>query len=469
MNDGKARQRRGKPWNSLLMLIAWATVLSVCPGQDAESAANERAASVIVILADDLGYADVGFQGCQDIPTPHLDALAEGGVVCTDGYVSCPVCGPTRAGLLTGRYQQRFGFEYNPSLGRNVGLPVTESTVAELLKPASYATGAIGKWHLGKEPQFHPLRRGFGELYGFLGGGRPYFPIDPAVKVPFAPNDPLVRNETQIGDPPYLTDGFGQEAVAFIDRHKTEPFFLYLAFNAVHVPLQATDKYLGRFPQMAAGGRRTYAAMLSAMDDAVGRVHEKLQAEGLEQDTLIFFLSDNGGHPLANAARNDPLRGQKGTVFEGGIRVPFVVKWTGHLPAGQTYSQPVISLDILPTALAAAGVEAPSELGLDGVNLIPHLAGESEQPPHETLYWRHGHDRAIRHGKWKLAMPANEPAGLYDLSADVAESKELSAAHPEVVEELTGRYARWNSELEPPRWRDLFNRTAPGPAPEPRP
>jgi arylsulfatase A-like enzyme len=208
--------------------------------------------------------------------------------------------------------------------------------------------------------------------------------------------------------------------------------------------------------------------MLSAMDDAVGLVRRKLRAEGLERETLVFFLSDNGGHPLANAARNDPLRGEKSTVFEGGIRVPFVVTWPGHLPADRIYAEPVISLDILPTALAAAGVTVPQRLQLDGENLLPYLTGQHDGAPHETLFWRYGNHRAIRHGRWKRTMPAGGPAGLYDLSADIAESKDLSADHPEVVEELTRRYAAWNAQLQPPRWRDLFMREAPGPALEPR-
>jgi arylsulfatase A-like enzyme len=353
-------------------MVGRAAPLAGVPGEPAEAGA--RKPNVLIILADDLGCADLGFQGGKDIPTPNLDALARAGVRCTDGYVSCPVCSPTRAGLLTGRYQQRFGHEYNPGLGKDVGLPLTETTLADLLRSAGYATGALGKWHLGNEPQFHPLRRGFDEFYGFLGGAHYYVPTRPDPADPFAKaySQPMIRDHAQVGQPAHLTDALGQEAVAFIERHKTEPFFLYLAFNAVHVPLQSTDAYLDRFRAIASPARRTYAAMLSAMDFAVGRVARKLQAEGLDRDTLIFFLSDNGGHPMANAARNDPLRGEKSTVYEGGIRVPFVVKWTGRIPAGDTYTRPVISLDILPTALAAAGIQPPRRLSLDGVNLLPY-------------------------------------------------------------------------------------------------
>ncbi len=463
-----------------IVLCGWASPASA--DAPAGGSPNVRTPNVVVILMDDLGYADLGFQGCRDIPTPHLDALANAGVRCTDGYASCPVCSPTRAGLLTGRYQNRFGYEFLGGGGgrTDVGLPESETTVAELLRSAGYATGAVGKWHLGKEPAFRPRRHGFDEFYGFLGGGRSYFPMKEGEKITFAPFDPIVRDDARsdgarsdggrVQDPEYLTDAFGREAVAFIDRHKGRPFFLYLAFNAVHVPLQATDRDLKRFPDIESGPRRTYAAMLAAADDAVGRVVGKLAAEGLDRDTLVVFLNDNGGHPLANAARNDPLRGQKGTVFEGGIRVPFVVSWPGRIPAGGVYSQPVASLDVLPTALAAAGGEPPAGLRLDGVNLLPHLTGSDDRPPHAALFWRYGDHRAVRAGRWKLTMPADGPPGLYDLVADVAESTDLSAAHPETLAELTRLFAAWDAELPPPRWPPSFmERTARSPAARKRP
>lgn len=438
------------------MIRVYASVLVVAGFfvSTALAADESRRPNIIVLLADDLGYADVGFQGSKDIVTPHLDALAQAGVRCTDGYVTCPVCSPTRAGLLTGRYQQRFGYEFIGGGGKQpVGLPPGEKTVADRLQAAGYATGAIGKWHLGKEPQFHPLARGFQEFYGFLGGGRSYFPAKAAA--PLAPLDPIVRGRTQVADPAYLTDAFGDEAVAFIDRHKREPFFLYVAFNAPHVPLEAPAKYLDRFASIANKGPRTYAAMVGAMDDAVGRITRKIQSEGLDGDTLLFFLSDNGGHVMAGA-RNEPLRGLKGTVYEGGIRVPFVVKWTGRLPAGTTYSQPVISLDIAATALAVAGLPVPSERRLDGVNLLPHLTGKNPQPPHEALYWRYGDHHAVRQGSWKLTVPAVEPPGLYDLSQDRAEKNDLSAARPEKLRELTRLYEAWNAQLPPPAWPPSF-------------
>lgn len=407
--------------------------------------------NIIVILTDDHGYADVGFHGCQDIPTPHLDALAKGGVICTDGYVTCPVCSPTRAGLLTGIYQQRFGFDDN-SWSTKTGLAVEAKTFANYLKDSGYSTMAIGKWHLGQLPQFRPLVRGFTDHYGFLGGGRSFLPLKESQGVAFVPKDPdqvdLWRNEQRVEDPPYLTDAFGDAAVSYIERHKSNPFFLYLAFNAPHVPLQATDKYLQRFPNLK-GARRTYAAMISAVDDAVGKVTESLRRENLDDRTLIFFLSDNGGHPIANGAQNRPLKREKGTVYEGGIRVPFVVRWTERIPSGRKFSHPVISLDIAATALAAAGVtpDAP----LDGIDLVPYLSEKTDQPPHEALYWRFVDQHAIRHGKWKLTTPRGEPEGLYDLSTDISESKDVSAANPDIVANLRTMYAQWDARLPPAR------------------
>ncbi len=446
---------RTKPRIGRLALFAMAlTLATIAPSSGIGKAAGRSdQPNVVVILADDLGYADVGFQGCKDIPTPHLDALAKAGVVCTNGYVTCPVCAPTRAGLLTGRYQQHLGFEDN-SWSAKTGLAPEATTVADVLKTAGYSTFAVGKWHLGQLPQFRPLVRGFTDHYGFLGGGRSFLPLKESQGVPFVPKDPdqvdLWRNQSRVGDPKYLTDAFCEEAVAYVRRHKAHPFFLYLAFNAPHVPLQATAKYLRRFPDLT-GARRTYAAMVSALDDAVARVSDALRTEGLDGNTLIFFLSDNGGHPRANAARNDPLRGEKGTVYEGGIRVPFVVKWTGRLPAGATYAHPVVSLDVMTTALAAAGVQPPKGAPLDGVNLVPHLRGEATTPPHETLYWRFINHSAVRHGRWKLTAPAGGAEGLYDVSADVSESTDISSANPEVVHSLKTLYAKWNSELPPVR------------------
>jgi arylsulfatase A-like enzyme len=452
-----------------------------------------RQPNVVILLADDLGYADVGFHGCRDIPTPHIDALAASGVRCTSGYVSGVYCSPTRAGLITGRYQQRFGHEYNPGargetggdLVESIGLPLSEKTIADRFRDAGYATGMVGKSHLGMAKKFRPNHRGFDEFFGFLGAAMAYRPgMDPTIfpgleskPIPMS-NQPVYRGDSPVDEPEYLTDAFAREAVSFIDRHRERPFLLYLAFNAVHTPMNATDERLARFASIADPERRTYAAMTLALDDAVGRVVEAVRKSGLEQDTVFFFLSDNGGPTVRkvcrNGAVNTPLRGSKLSTLEGGIRVPFVVSWPGRLPAGRVHDGPVIQLDIMTTALAAAGVDIRPELKLDGVNLLPQLAGDagaaSEEAADRALYWRMGTQMAIRHGNWKLVRYAvsfsgetpgdeapNQSAGtspprLYDLGQDIGEASDLAGSHPDKVAELQQRWDRWNETLVEPLW-----------------
>jgi arylsulfatase A-like enzyme len=424
---------------------------------------------VIVIIADDMGYADIGVHGCRDIPTPHIDSLAQSGVRCTNGYVSHPYCSPTRAGLLTGRYQQRFGHEFNPGPATDrtpgIGLPLTETTFADRMKAAGYKTGIVGKWHLGHtDDKFHPLNRGFDEFFGFLGGSHSYLRSGTG-------HTAIFRGKQEIQEKEYLTDAFAREGVAFIEKHKAEPFFLYWSFNAVHGPMEATEKYLARFPGIPDKKRRTYAAMQAALDDGIGRGLAKLKEAGIEDDTLIFFTSDNGGPEAVNASDNGPFNGVKGTTWEGGVRVPFLVQWKGKLPAEKVYDQPVIALDYLPTALAAAGADAKPEWKLDGVNLLPYLRGEKTDAPHDALYWRFGGSMAVRVGDWKLvkttggkgraggAGAANrrekatvEGAVLYNLKDDVGEQTDLTAKHPEKVKELAAVWQKWNAELADPLW-----------------
>jgi arylsulfatase A-like enzyme len=424
-------------------------------------AADKRPPNVVVLLADDLGYGDIGVHGCKDIPTPNIDAMAARGVRCTNGYVSGPYCSPTRAGLLTGRYQQRFGHEFNPRLlrqgGRGEGLPVEEKTLPQLLRDAGYATGLVGKWHLGEEEQFHPLNRGFQEFYGFLAGSHSYFESDD-------PNrGPIYRGREKVELDGYLTDVLAREAAAFIDRHKQQPFFLYLAFNAVHTPMEAPERLLQKFAHVADANRRTYCAMTASLDEAVGTVLDKLRAAGLEENTLVFFLSDNGG-PVGkfgpNGSRNDPLRGSKGDTWEGGIRVPFLVQWKGTLEPA-VYELPVIQLDIAATALDLAGVPTKGVL-LDGVNLLPYLKFQASGAPHQRLFWRFGEQMAVREvGGWKLVRASGSatPYGdvpdkpmLFNLLEDIGEQKDLAAEHPDKVRELQAAWDRWNGELPRPRW-----------------
>ncbi len=438
---------------------------------NAHAAASERKPNVLVIVADDMGYADVGFNGCTDIPTPNIDSLAKGGIRCSNGYVSGPYCSPTRAGLLTGRYQQRFGHEFNPGKARHdggpAGLPVSETTIADRLKAAGYFTGIIGKWHLGEAPEMVPPRRGFDEYFGFLAGARTYDPTK---------GPPIFRGTEPVKETEYLTDAFGREAASFVERHQKHPFFLEVSFNAVHTPMEATDARLAKFASIPDKTRRTYAAMLSAMDDAIGKILQALRTAKLEEDTIIFFISDNGGPTMLgttiNGSRNIPFRGSKRTTLEGGIHVPFVVQWKGTLPSGTVYEQPVIQLDILPTALAAAGVNAAADWKLDGVDLLPHLKGSNANAPHASLYWRMGEQSAIRKGDWKLVRydvaadhsdvrsnafqgPNVTPPRLYHLGRDPGEKEDLAAKNPDTLRELTEAWNAWNGELIDPLWGRL--------------
>jgi arylsulfatase A-like enzyme len=412
--------------------------------------------NILLIVGDDMGYADVGFHGCKDIPTPNLDALAASGVRFTSGYVSGPYCSPTRAGLLTGRYQTRFGHEFNPAGARN-GLPLSERTIADHLKAAGYATGLVGKWHLGSGPEYHPLKRGFDGFYGFLGGAHSYF--QPAG---------MWRGTEPITELDYTTDAFGREAVSFIDRHKGESWFLYLSFNAVHTPMHATDGRLAKFAGVTDEKRRAHNAMMLAMDEAIGRIQKKLVEAGLEKNTLVFFISDNGGPVMPstsmNASRNEPLRGGKRTTLEGGVRVPFVISWPGQLKPG-VYAQPAIQLDLTATALAAAGVTADPEWKLEGVDLLPFLRGQKSGAPQDALYWRFGQQMAIRAGDYKLVRydsnadtltgARNQPvsaAKLYNVAKDTGETKDLAASMPEKVKELQSKWDEWNAANIKPRW-----------------
>ena len=441
------------------ILAVLAAVWVVTPSI-AAAAEQTRKPNVLLIVGDDMGYADVGFHGCKDIPTPHLDALAASGVRFTNGYVTGPYCSPTRAGLLTGKYQQRFGFEFNAGRG-GTGLPPGEATLADRLKAAGYATALVGKWHLGGAPEMHPQRRGFDEFFGFLGGANSFLPKGGTV-----PN--VLRGTADAGEKQYLTDAFAREAVAFVERNKDKPWFLYLAFNAVHTPMHATDDRLAKFAGINEERRRTYAAMMLAMDEAIGQVVAKVKQSGRAEDTLVFFISDNGGPTMpgvtVNGSSNAPLRGSKRTTLEGGVRVPFVVARPGKLKPG-VYDQPVNQLDLHTTALVAAGVEVKPEWKLDGVNLMPFLSGTASGPPHEALYWRFGAQMAIRAGSHKLVrydVNADTLTGqrrqgvsaskLYDLSTDPREAKDLAASMPEKVKELQAKWEAWNATLPPPAW-----------------
>lgn len=398
--------------------------------------------NIIVMVADDLGYADVLFnpKHPEEVTTPHLDALAKAGVICRQGYVTGHVCSPTRAGLMTGRYQQRLGLYTGSEAGS--GLPMDEKIFPQFLKPADYATAQFGKWHLGPTPEWSPALRGFDEVFGFLGrGAHDYFKLnDPAA--------PIYRGTHIVKETGYLTDRLGEETAAFITRHKTRPFFVYLAFNAVHAPLQAPAEEIAKF-NTGDQNRNTLLAMGQRMDDAIGRVVATLKREGVWENTLIFFSSDNGG-PLAQTANNTPLRGGKHQDYEGGIRVPFLVCWPAQLKPGETRAV-VSSLDILPTALAAASLSAPTDKPLDGLNLLPILRGETPAPA-RNLYWCSGSDEgwwAVRAGDWKLVAQRAQ-VELFDLGKDASETTDLAQAMPDKLAELTRLHDDWLAPMPRP-------------------
>lgn len=369
-----------------LILAAVAVEVAICSRNTAYGSTPANRPNIVVILADDLGYADLRFQGCRDIPTPHLDALAQRGLRCTNGYVSHPFCSPTRAGMLTGRYQQHFGHENNPEWlpeDKVAGLPLGEFTLPMALRTVGYTTGCVGKWHLGAHPQFHPNRRGFDQYFGLLGGGHVYLP---GIKGGAEYTIPLDRNGQPEPMQGYLTEQLGQEAAAYVTREKGKPWLLYLAFNAPHTPLHTTEALLSRVASIDDPLRRDYATLVVGMDDAIGQVFRALDATGQTDNTLVFFCSDNGGPANVTHAQNTPLRGQKGQLLEGGIRVPFLVSWPARLPRGATYDQPVSSLDFFATAAAITEAQVPKEHKLDGVNLIPYLAAERPGAPHQQLF-----------------------------------------------------------------------------------
>jgi arylsulfatase A-like enzyme len=423
--------------------------------------------NILVIVSDDHGYGDVTAYGCKDIPTPNLDSLAKNGVRFTSGYVSGPYCSPTRAGLLTGRYQTRFGHEFNPGPSegaeKNSGLPLSETPLPQRLKAAGYKTGMVGKWHLGYTDAQHPLSRGFDEYFGFLGGSHSY------VTSGFGSTHPIVRGREPVNEKEYLTDAFRREALAFVDHHAKEPWFLYLAFNAVHGPLDAAPRYLDRFSNLE-GKRKIYATMLTALDDAVGALLTKLREHKIEENTLILFVADNGGPEEVNGSDNGPLRGVKGQTWEGGVRVPFMMQWKGHVPPGKVFDQPVIQLDYAPTALAAAGVDLKPEWKMEGVNLLPYLDGKKKGAPHDAVYWRFGQQMAIRMGDWKLVKAPGggledlrgglrrdvvkdlTGAQLYNLAKDIGETTNIADKEPAKVKELAAAWHKWNESNIDPLW-----------------
>ena len=437
--------------------------------QEKKKTSQKNHPNVIVIMTDDLGYVDVGFNGSVEIPTPNIDRIAQQGVKFTNGYTPYSVCSPSRAGFITGRYQQRFGYErnaqYRPN-DPNMGLPQTEKTIPEVIGQVGYTSGVIGKWHLGAHISNHPLNRGFDFFYGHLGGGHRYFPEELTIEDSYSINDEplsyrtwIMRDHQSEKTDEYLTDEFSNEAVKFVEKNKEGPFFLYLAYNAPHGPLQATQKYLDRFDHIEGKKRKTYAAMVSAVDDGVGRILDRLESLEIAENTMIFFLSDNGGPEPNNASNNGPLREGKSSIYEGGNRVPFAMQWTAQI-APMVYEYPISSLDILPTIAALTHALLPADKPLDGVNIIPFLKGEKQGRPHQTLYVRKFDNDlySVRDGDMKLVTKKkNSVKELYNLQEDLGEENDLADAFPEEVKRLDSLRQNWDSQLIDPIFLGLIH------------
>jgi arylsulfatase A-like enzyme len=476
-----------------------------------EAAVNQNTArrpNIIILMADDLGYYDISHHGNPNIQTKHIDALARQGLDCTRAYATAPSCAPSRAGFITGRYQQRFGFEnqLHERLPRNrlelwwarnllrshpwkikklpavpkerdrrrQGLPPTEITLAELLKKEGYRTGIIGKWHLGSVEHALPHKRGFDEHFGFYASHSLFAPEkSPDIVDLRNPADwtdkhiwsgqrekdcAIVRNGEVVEESGYITQRFAEEAIRFLEENQDHPFFLYVPFSAPHTPFQAPQKYYDQFLHIDDPVKRIYYAMIAALDDAAGAIHDKVEELGLAENTMIFFLSDNGGAEYTQATDNAPLNGGKITSFDGGLRIPMFVKWKGVLPAGATYTEMVSILDIFATVCAATQTALPQDRSYDGVDLLPYWLGEAKGMPHENLFWKGGDNHIIIQHNWKLLFNDNrKQTMLYDLAQDPFEKKNLAHLFPDKAAELQETHRRWYAMMPGPMWPALVS------------
>ncbi len=414
--------------------------------------------NIVLLFADDLGYGDTSLYGSEKIPTPNIDALGKQGVRFLNAYVTAASCSPSRAGLMSGQYQQRFGFEFNTAGGAitnrlHRGLDPSVVTMADVLKRAGYVTGIFGKWHLGTQPQFHPQARGFDEFYGFLAGAHSFFPA----KTPQPFHSTVMRDTSPLIEPEYLTDAIARETAAFIDANHTKPFFAYVPFNAVHTPIEATKKYRDRFADETNKTKRDYYAMTSALDDAVGSIVAAIDKHGLTNNTLVIFVNDNGGPIYTGVQSNGPLKLGKLFLFEGGIRVPMIIKLPGTFEPNSVYDQPTSTLDLFPTICGTAGIKLPAEIRLDGIDLSPFMRGRVSGSPHDTLFWSNGPNIAVRHGDWKL-VKSYDNTWLFNLVSDIGESDNLAKSEPKIVKQLETLYHEWRSQMSEPAWPSKPNR-----------
>lgn len=453
--------------------LGWMAVacgLAMAGATDAGPAVSKpvKRPNVIIIVADDLGYGDLSSYG-SPYPTPNIDRLAHDGVRFTQGYATAALCSPSRAGLLTGRYQQRFGHEYQLYDNVRDGIDPAQPTLARALHAAGYRTALFGKWHLGMAPERQPQQMGFDEFFGVLGGQAPYASQSradvvssppPALQPRFyaiTPASQYRENGRPVDLPDYSTTAFTDHALRFIDQNKDRPFFLMLTYTAPHVPLQATQAQLAKVAEVKDPGMRLYRAVINELDGGVGQIRGRLAEYGLTNDTLIVFVSDNGCPDyIREVCSNDPLNAWKRYLTEGGVRVPYMMAWPGKIRGGQTYEQAVSTLDIFPTAVAAAGAAGDPERPADGGNLLPYIQGLDKGHPHERLYWRSLPSYAIRDGDWKLLVNAN-PKGetvtmLFNLADDISEKKDVSAQYPKIVARLNQEWKSWSDSLGAPRW-----------------
>lgn len=467
-----------------------------------ENSTNQRP-NILLITVDDLGMADCSLYGEGDVETPNIDRLGKEGIVFENAYVTSPVCAPSRAALMTGRYQHRFGFEYTmhdrylrnrleflgfrlfvnsypwkPKWADNVpdrdavdqqGLPTSEITLAEVLKKSGYQTGIVGKWHLGWSIEKRPSAFGFDEQYGFFHSHSLYAPegspgiVDQKIENDWT--DPHIwsgqrngahaihRNYQIIVEKDYLTNRITEESIEYIERHKSAPFFLWISYNAPHTPLQAPKKYVDQYQHIKDPVKRVYRAMIHNLDDNIGRLADYLAATKLDTNTLVIFISDNGGAEYTHTTDNGRYEGGKNTQFEGGIKVPMIIRWTGKLPAGKRYRPMVSSLDVFPTSIRAAEALSPETRPIDGVNLLPFLLDSLPGNPHEYLHWKRGQSMAIRTNQWKLMI--NDHSGdtlLYNLDGNRFEDPDESSHYPEVVTTLFNRHKEWMKTHQPPMW-----------------
>ncbi len=492
-SDTGSQFRRQGAINSIAIILSSVWLFGIAIANSGVADTSRSQPNIVLLIADDLGYGELGCQGNPEIPTPFIDQLAESGVRCTQAYVTAPNCSPSRAGLLSGRIPTRFGYEFNPIGARNeelgAGMPSEERLLPELLHDQGYTTALIGKWHLGGTASYHPQRHGFDEFFGFTHEGHYFVPPPwsgttimlrrkalPQTAIgsrymvseeliytshmgndepDYDANNPIVRVGQPVTEEEYLTDALAREACDFIDRFQSSPFFLCVTFNAVHSPLQAKNETLTKFGHIEDIHRRIFAAMLSDLDKAVGRITEKLDNCQIREDTLIIFLSDNGGPTKELTSSNLPLRNGKGSMYEGGFRVPFIYNWPGRLAEGKVCDQVLTSLDILPTALAAAG--APAAQGKDGLNVLSTLEDLSQPLPERTLYWRQGHRAALRRGDWKVVSPRREQNRkgprvweLYNVASDIAETRNLAAQEPDRLEALVEAWEKLDAKMREP-------------------